>query len=175
MAPLRTNYWTHKIDFTEALYHLAMLNNLIWCTIQMSVWQVHLAIYSFANNQISSALQVLYRSRYLLLLSYGEQHPDVALVDVSMPCCYSCWCRLSTLCCNLWCKCLLLWRYCLCCMYVLDKHWSDPKWRWRVWAGLYLYKQCQRPLHNVSLYLNPCKLVPSAQSHNAWWNWSDQL
>ena len=45
--------------------------------------QVHLAIYSFANNQISSALQVLYRSRYLLLLSFGEQHPDVALVDVS--------------------------------------------------------------------------------------------
>lgn len=50
----------------------------------MCILQVHLAIYSFANNQISSALQVLYRSRYLLLLSFGEQHPDVALVDVSI-------------------------------------------------------------------------------------------
>ena len=40
-------------------------------------------LYCFANNQIPTALQLMYRARYLMLLCCGEKHPDVALYDVS--------------------------------------------------------------------------------------------
>lgn len=42
---------------------------------------VHLALYCFANSQISTSLKLLYRSRYLCLLVFGEQHPEVSLID----------------------------------------------------------------------------------------------
>ncbi|XP_063305858.1 clustered mitochondria protein homolog isoform X2 [Pelobates fuscus] len=42
---------------------------------------VNLALYCFANNQLSTALNLLYRGRYLLLLVYGEGHPDMSLLD----------------------------------------------------------------------------------------------
>jgi len=42
---------------------------------------VHLALYAFANSQISTSLKLLYRSRYLCLLVFGEQHPEVSLID----------------------------------------------------------------------------------------------
>ncbi|XP_067866633.1 clustered mitochondria protein homolog isoform X2 [Heterodontus francisci] len=42
---------------------------------------MHLALYCFANGQLSTALKLLYRSRYLLLLVYGEDHPEMALLD----------------------------------------------------------------------------------------------
>ena len=42
---------------------------------------VHLALYCFANSQISTALKLLYRARYLSLLVFGEQHPEVSLID----------------------------------------------------------------------------------------------
>ncbi|MCL4134496.1 UNVERIFIED_CONTAM: hypothetical protein GTU68_041964 [Idotea baltica] len=42
---------------------------------------IHLALYCFANQQVSIALKLLYRARYLLLLIHGEIHPEVALVD----------------------------------------------------------------------------------------------
>ena len=42
---------------------------------------VHLALYCFANSQISTALKLLYRARYLSLLIVGENHPEIALID----------------------------------------------------------------------------------------------
>ncbi|XP_021934846.1 clustered mitochondria protein homolog [Zootermopsis nevadensis] len=41
----------------------------------------HLALYCFANNQVSTALKLLYRARYLALLVCGENHPEIALLD----------------------------------------------------------------------------------------------
>ncbi|XP_055854274.1 protein clueless isoform X3 [Episyrphus balteatus] len=41
----------------------------------------HLALYCFANGQISTSLKLLYRARYLLLLICGEDHPEIALID----------------------------------------------------------------------------------------------
>lgn len=41
----------------------------------------HLALYCFANNQITTALKLLYRARYLTLIVIGENHPEVALLD----------------------------------------------------------------------------------------------
>lgn len=43
----------------------------------------HFALYCFANAQIPTALKIMYRARYLALLCHGENHPDVALYDVS--------------------------------------------------------------------------------------------
>lgn len=43
----------------------------------------HLALYCFANSQISTALKLLYRARYLATMVCGENHPDIALMDVS--------------------------------------------------------------------------------------------
>lgn len=45
---------------------------------------MHLALYCFANGQLSTALKLLYRARYLLLLVSGEDHPEMALLDVSV-------------------------------------------------------------------------------------------
>ncbi|KAJ9589792.1 hypothetical protein L9F63_027948, partial [Diploptera punctata] len=45
------------------------------------VQQTHLALYCFANNQVSTALKLLYRARYLALLVCGENHPEIALLD----------------------------------------------------------------------------------------------
>lgn len=44
----------------------------------------HLALYCFANGQISTALKLLYRARYLATMVCGENHPDIALMDVSI-------------------------------------------------------------------------------------------
>ena len=44
----------------------------------------HLALYCFANSQISTALKLLYRARYLATLVCGENHPDIALMDVRL-------------------------------------------------------------------------------------------
>ncbi|XP_076363788.1 clustered mitochondria protein homolog isoform X2 [Tachypleus tridentatus] len=41
----------------------------------------HLALYCFANSQVSTALKLLYRSRYLALLIFGENHPEIAMLD----------------------------------------------------------------------------------------------
>jgi len=40
-----------------------------------------LALYCFANNQITTSLKLLYRARYLTLIVIGENHPEVALLD----------------------------------------------------------------------------------------------
>lgn len=47
------------------------------------LFQTHLALYCFANSQISTALKLLYRARYLALVVCGENHPEIALLDVS--------------------------------------------------------------------------------------------
>lgn len=44
---------------------------------------MHLALYCFANGQLSTALKLLYRARYLMLVVCGEDHPEMALLDVS--------------------------------------------------------------------------------------------
>lgn len=49
----------------------------------MHFLQIHLALYCFANGQLSTALKLLYRARYLMLLVCGEDHPEMALLDVS--------------------------------------------------------------------------------------------
>lgn len=41
----------------------------------------HLALYCFANGQITTSLKLLYRARYLALVVIGESHPEVALID----------------------------------------------------------------------------------------------
>ena len=43
-----------------------------------------LALYCFAQRKISAALKLLYRARYLLLSVHGVDHPEVALLDVSV-------------------------------------------------------------------------------------------
>uniref|UniRef100_A0A8D1KZ61 Clustered mitochondria protein homolog n=3 Tax=Sus scrofa TaxID=9823 RepID=A0A8D1KZ61_PIG len=42
---------------------------------------MHLALYCFASSQLSTALSLLYRARYLTLLVFGEDHPEMALLD----------------------------------------------------------------------------------------------
>uniref|UniRef100_A0A3Q3WEM0 Clustered mitochondria protein homolog n=1 Tax=Mola mola TaxID=94237 RepID=A0A3Q3WEM0_MOLML len=42
---------------------------------------MHLALYCFANGQLSTALKLLYRGRYLMLMVSGEDHPEMALLD----------------------------------------------------------------------------------------------
>ena len=42
---------------------------------------MHLALYCFANLQVPTALRLLFRARYLLLLLHGDDHPQMALVD----------------------------------------------------------------------------------------------
>lgn len=44
----------------------------------------HLALYSFANSQVTIALKLLYRARYLLITVCGEDHPEMAVIDVSI-------------------------------------------------------------------------------------------
>lgn len=47
-------------------------------------FQAHLALYCFANSQVSTALKLLYRARYLAVLVCGENHPEVSLLDVNI-------------------------------------------------------------------------------------------
>ncbi|XP_016412601.1 clustered mitochondria protein homolog [Sinocyclocheilus rhinocerous] len=42
---------------------------------------MHLALYCFANGQLSTALKLLYRARYLMLVVCAEDHPEMALLD----------------------------------------------------------------------------------------------
>lgn len=41
----------------------------------------HFALYCFVNGQVTVALKLLYRARYLLLLVCGENHPEMAILD----------------------------------------------------------------------------------------------
>lgn len=44
---------------------------------------INLAVYCFANSQILSSLRLLYRAKYLMSMIYGEDHPDMAQINVS--------------------------------------------------------------------------------------------
>lgn len=44
----------------------------------------HLSLYCFANGQIANSLKLLYRARYLLLLNFGEDHPEMSLIDSNL-------------------------------------------------------------------------------------------
>lgn len=61
-------------------------NNFIFkcylCILQFNLFQIHLALYCYANNQITTALKLLYRARYLAVMICGENHPEIALLDV---------------------------------------------------------------------------------------------
>lgn len=41
----------------------------------------HLALYCFVSGQVTIALKLLYRARYLLLIVCGENHPEMAILD----------------------------------------------------------------------------------------------
>jgi protein TIF31 len=44
----------------------------------------HLSLYCFANGQLSNSLKLLYRARYLLLINFGEDHPEMSLIDSNL-------------------------------------------------------------------------------------------
>lgn len=44
---------------------------------------MHLALYCFAAGQAVSSLKLMYRARYLALIIFGEDHPEMAQFDVS--------------------------------------------------------------------------------------------
>lgn len=45
---------------------------------------IHMALYCFACGHIHPAFQLLYRARYLALLCHGEDHPEIAQIDVNI-------------------------------------------------------------------------------------------
>ncbi|XP_055839364.1 clustered mitochondria protein homolog [Episyrphus balteatus] len=45
------------------------------------VEHAHLALYCFANRQLSTLLKLLYKAKYLLLLICVEDHPEMALIE----------------------------------------------------------------------------------------------
>lgn len=47
------------------------------------MFQTFLTLYCFAGGHHLTSLQLLYRARYLTLLVGGDDHPQVALLDVS--------------------------------------------------------------------------------------------
>ena len=44
----------------------------------------HLSLYCFANGQVHNSLKLLYRARYLLLVGFGEDHPEMGLIDSNL-------------------------------------------------------------------------------------------
>ncbi|XP_033112149.1 clustered mitochondria protein homolog [Anneissia japonica] len=42
---------------------------------------MHLALYCFASNQVTNALKLMYRARYLAMLVFGEDHPEFSQID----------------------------------------------------------------------------------------------
>jgi hypothetical protein len=59
------------------------LTNYLYIANFHRLLKTHLALYAFANSQVQNSLKYLYRARYLLLLVYGEDHPEMTLIDVS--------------------------------------------------------------------------------------------
>lgn len=85
-------YYFSKVERGITLFSHISSNHIlnIYCPTQYnsfhifgSIFQAHLALYSFSNGQIVPALRLLYRARYLALLICGDNHPDIALLDVS--------------------------------------------------------------------------------------------
>lgn len=69
--------------FFVSIHELSLtVNGLLLGKSPLSLIQMHLALYCFANGQLSTALKLLYRARYLMLLVCGEDHPEMAQLDV---------------------------------------------------------------------------------------------
>lgn len=76
-------------DFTEALntQHKAvmMCERLFGVDHSQTITEYsHLSLYCFANGQVNNSLKLLYRARYLLLVGYGEDHPEMGLIDSNL-------------------------------------------------------------------------------------------
>lgn len=76
-------------DYTEAMstQHKAvmMCERLMGVDSPQTITEYsHLSLYCFANGQIANSLKLLYRSRYLLLLNFGEDHPEMSLIDSNL-------------------------------------------------------------------------------------------
>lgn len=78
----RVNGIDHPYTISEYVSWQTVID--LFAIFTVSGFQAHLALYSFANNQVSTALKLLYRARYLTLLICGDNHPDIALLDVSI-------------------------------------------------------------------------------------------
>lgn len=59
-----------------------LINPSSLITVMYSLVQTHLALYCFAGGRCSTALQLLYRARYLTLMVSGEDHPHIITLDV---------------------------------------------------------------------------------------------
>lgn len=81
-------YVSYQMEEELMFVMLTMFNILLNFFVPF-ICQMHLALYCFANNQLSTALKLLYRARYLMLLICGEDHPEMALLDVSAD--FACW------------------------------------------------------------------------------------
>lgn len=81
-------YVSYQMEEELMFVMLTMFNILLNLFVPF-ICQMHLALYCFANNQLSTALKLLYRARYLMLLICGEDHPEMALLDVSAD--FACW------------------------------------------------------------------------------------
>uniref|UniRef100_A0A8C3VNI9 Clustered mitochondria protein homolog n=1 Tax=Catagonus wagneri TaxID=51154 RepID=A0A8C3VNI9_9CETA len=73
-------------DYTEALSNqqkaVLMSERVLGIEHPSTIQEyMHLALYCFASSQLSTALSLLYRARYLTLLVFGEDHPEMALLD----------------------------------------------------------------------------------------------
>ena len=76
-------------DYTEALVYqqraVMMSERVLGIDHPNTITEyAHFALYCFANGQIPTALKIIYRARYLALLCHGENHPEIALFDVSV-------------------------------------------------------------------------------------------
>ena len=74
------------------MYFIQQCKLLKKLTINFSIilfLQSNLALYCFANSQVTIALKLLYRARYLCLLVCGEDHPEIAILDVSLSLLYN--------------------------------------------------------------------------------------
>uniref|UniRef100_H2LV42 Clustered mitochondria protein homolog n=1 Tax=Oryzias latipes TaxID=8090 RepID=H2LV42_ORYLA len=79
-------YGAMHVEICACLRLLARLNYIMGdhpevIISKRHVLNMHLALYCFANGQLSTALKLLYRARYLMLLVCGEDHPEMALID----------------------------------------------------------------------------------------------
>ncbi|XP_066502027.1 clustered mitochondria protein homolog isoform X2 [Hoplias malabaricus] len=73
-------------DYTEALSHqqraVLISERVLGIEHPNTIQEYkHLGLYCFAGGQAVTALRLLYRARYLLLLVCGEDHPEMAFLD----------------------------------------------------------------------------------------------
>lgn len=75
--------YVSRVFFIYIFSKLIYLINVHLILKLLMFFQTHLALYCFANSQITTALKLLYRARYLTLLVCGENHPEMGVLDVS--------------------------------------------------------------------------------------------